>query len=361
MIPKRTRRLRARAATINHHDDEFEDYGPEPNMKLSHAFMIVLLLHLVAVGGLYIFNSMKAGKTQKAAVARSVSPQGGAPEQVGGNEPGSGDGNKAPQEPKEPKDPREDKAAVVAKASEAPKVSTTEKATASDATGTAQPNAVKATRPQNKGFLAGAKSALLKATGLGATAASVGTVSAQNATVAAGSNPPTQEPASVPAIAGPKTYIVKAGDTITRISSSLGVTIPDLEKVNGIAGNAVLRVGQVLKVPEKAIVQAAGDVASQAGKMAESVGQLPSALAATAGSVAGAVQGAVGGTNATAGSVAATGTEYTVAKGDSPYKIAKKFKITPDELMKANSITDPKKIQIGQKLTIPASSKKAAK
>jgi LysM repeat protein len=53
--------------------------------------------------------------------------------------------------------------------------------------------------------------------------------------------------------------------------------------------------------------------------------------------------------------------EYTVVKGDNPYKIAKKFRITPDELMKINGITDPKKIQIGQKLKIPAPQKKAAK
>ena len=46
-----------------------------------------------------------------------------------------------------------------------------------------------------------------------------------------------------------------------------------------------------------------------------------------------------------------------MVKGDSPYKIAKKFKVTPDELMKVNNITDPKKIQIGQKLKIPASQK----
>jgi LysM repeat protein len=53
--------------------------------------------------------------------------------------------------------------------------------------------------------------------------------------------------------------------------------------------------------------------------------------------------------------------EYTVVKGDSPYRIAKKFKITPEELMKENAITDPKKIQIGQRLKIPSSHKKMVK
>ena len=38
---------------------------------------------------------------------------------------------------------------------------------------------------------------------------------------------------------------------------------------------------------------------------------------------------------------------------------AKKFKTTPEELMKVNGITDPKKIQIGQKLKIPPPHKKS--
>lgn len=49
-----------------------------------------------------------------------------------------------------------------------------------------------------------------------------------------------------------------------------------------------------------------------------------------------------------------SGTTYTVAKGDSPVTIAKKFHVSYDELLKANKITDPKKLQIGQKLHIPA-------
>ena len=74
MIPKRTRRLRARAAAMSTPDSEFEEYGPEPNMKLSHAFLVVLMLHVVAVGGLYAFNSMKASKAPKLTTAKISSP-----------------------------------------------------------------------------------------------------------------------------------------------------------------------------------------------------------------------------------------------------------------------------------------------
>ena len=50
---------------------------------------------------------------------------------------------------------------------------------------------------------------------------------------------------------------------------------------------------------------------------------------------------------------------YTVAKGDNPVTIAKKFKVSYDDLLAANHIDDPRKLKIGQKLIIPP--KKAKK
>jgi LysM repeat protein len=44
---------------------------------------------------------------------------------------------------------------------------------------------------------------------------------------------------------------------------------------------------------------------------------------------------------------------YVVQKGDSPAGIAKKFKVSYADLLRTNSIEDPKKLQIGQKLMIP--------
>jgi LysM repeat protein len=44
---------------------------------------------------------------------------------------------------------------------------------------------------------------------------------------------------------------------------------------------------------------------------------------------------------------------YTVAKGDNPVVIAKKLKVSYDELLSLNHIDDPRKLQIGQKLLIP--------
>jgi LysM repeat protein len=44
---------------------------------------------------------------------------------------------------------------------------------------------------------------------------------------------------------------------------------------------------------------------------------------------------------------------YVVQGGDNPAKIAKKFKVSYADLVKVNSIDDPKKLKIGQKLVIP--------
>ena len=50
-----------------------------------------------------------------------------------------------------------------------------------------------------------------------------------------------------------------------------------------------------------------------------------------------------------------------MAKGDNPVSIAKKLKISYDDLMAVNHIDDPHKLQIGQKLIIPAKPTKPKK
>lgn len=58
---------------------------------------------------------------------------------------------------------------------------------------------------------------------------------------------------------------------------------------------------------------------------------------------------------------AETGKTYIVAKGDNPVTIAKKLKVSYDELIALNHIKDPRKLQIGQKLLIPHKTAKGNK
>jgi LysM repeat protein len=52
--------------------------------------------------------------------------------------------------------------------------------------------------------------------------------------------------------------------------------------------------------------------------------------------------------------VADSGKTYVVAKGDNPVTIAKKLHVSYDALLALNVIEDPRKLQIGQKLRVPA-------
>lgn len=57
LVPPR-KMLHARAVA---NEQEIDDYDgeAEPNMKLSHAFFVVLVLHVLAVGGVFAFNTLK--------------------------------------------------------------------------------------------------------------------------------------------------------------------------------------------------------------------------------------------------------------------------------------------------------------
>jgi len=59
--------------------------------------------------------------------------------------------------------------------------------------------------------------------------------------------------------------------------------------------------------------------------------------------------------------IAESGKSYVVAKGDNPVTIAKKFKVSYDDLIALNHIDDPRKLKIGQRLSIPEKTKTAKK
>jgi LysM repeat protein len=56
-----------------------------------------------------------------------------------------------------------------------------------------------------------------------------------------------------------------------------------------------------------------------------------------------------------------SGKTHVVAKGENPVTIAKKFKVSYDDLLALNHIDDPRKLKIGQKLLIPERTKPSKK
>jgi LysM repeat protein len=131
--------------------------------------------------------------------------------------------------------------------------------------------------------------------------------------------PPTTVAAAGGAVDSGQTYTVVSNDNLRKIATSLGVTLADLQALNGITDPDKIRSGQKLKVPTKR-------PATTTTK-----------ASATATTKAG-----------------ATGNTYTVKSGENLTKIAKDLGVTLTAMMTANNITDPDKIRAGQVLTVPA-------
>lgn len=113
------------------------------------------------------------------------------------------------------------------------------------------------------------------------------------------------------------TYVVRRGDSLSRIASQHGISVRDLRELNNLQGD-LIRVGQELRVPRQ------GEAA-----------QTPSAAPRSASQPQG------------------SGATYTVQAGDTPGAIANRFGVSTQELMRANNISDPRRMRVGQELTIP--------
>jgi LysM repeat protein len=212
-----------------------------------------------------------------------------------------------------------------------------------------------------------------------------------------------------------RTYLVKKGDSLWKISKLEGISVGDLSRANSLTKTSTLKVGQKLTVPaaakaEKAnvatasVVPTSSDTATstaavqtdaggasytvksgdslwkiarlqnvsvaaikQANSLSSNslkVGQklhLPTATAkAPADAAANTVSAGVAPTSSTAWQAPGTYQEngqtiHVVDFSESPATIAKKYGIKTDDLLKANNITDAKKVQYGQRLVIPQS------
>ena len=238
-MPRPRKKIDARVRSAN--PSLAEDYdADEPQTKLSSAFIVVLLLHFVAVGGIYAFNSIKSSRKDKEKASPATATQPAAKQAV-----------------------------------------------------TSQPSST----PEN-------------------TAAAMRTVSAP-------------APAFVATSSATKHYAVKQGDTLTSIAKSAGVTVAELETANGLKPASTLRIGQSLVLPAKGAAKPALETAKTEGSPKKADDSAPVASART----------------------------YTVKNGDRLLFIAKRFNVSPDELIAVNKIKDPAKLKIGQSLKIPAAKK----
>ncbi len=149
---------------------------------------------------------------------------------------------------------------------------------------------------------------------------------------------------------GEKPYIVRTGDNYARIAAAEGVEEGDLRQVNG---NVDIGPGLILKVPPKRIV--AEDppevTAIRRKTLADHDRGLVEAVPVDVTNAPRAQLVRPGVSHAA--TPAASGTTYVVQPGDSIFRIASRHKVSQQSLMRANGISDPRKMRTGMKLAIP--------
>lgn len=132
--------------------------------------------------------------------------------------------------------------------------------------------------------------------------------------------------------AGGTTYTVKSGDSLWKIARQQSTSVAAIKQANNLSGDS-LKVGQKLHIP-MATAKTGTDTAVNT------------------------VNAGIAPASSTAWQAPGTYTEngqtiHIVDFNESPATIAKKYGIKTDDLLKANNITDPKKVQYGQRLVIP--------
>jgi len=178
---------------------------------------------------------------------------------------------------------------------------------------------------------------------------------------------------TTPALAHTGTvYVVRPGDTLWGIAQRYGMSHITLARANGISPNAFVYIGQRLRIPTRGgtstpgtgsvYVVRAGDTLSG---LAQRFGVSLSALARANGLTTTSfiyigqrlrIPGS-GGSSTPATPPATGGTRtYVVRSGDTLSGIAVRFGVSLSALASANSIRNPSRIYVGQRLVIPGSS-----
>lgn len=177
-------------------------------------------------------------------------------------------------------------------------------------------------------------------------------------------------------------HTVRVGDTLASIAARYGTTVSALAKANGIANPNLIVVGRSLQIQGTARPSTPGPSAPSQGGGPQLPGQRHTVqrgdtiagiaarygirtadLVAWNGLVDGKIYAttrlvlfnpgtlpAVGGTTSTPGSV------HVVQAGQTLSSIASRHGVSASSIAKANGISDPNRVRVGQKLTIPGSS-----
>ena len=125
-------------------------------------------------------------------------------------------------------------------------------------------------------------------------------------------------------------YVVQAGDTLFRISRAHGLSVEELQALNGLEGNAI-EVGQRLRLSDRV------PMPTQAAVPAVIPPSQPDTPTPASGPPA---------------ETPASASVHVVAPGETLFRIALRYDATVDDLRRLNAI-DGDRIEVGQRLRLP--------
>ena len=174
---------------------------------------------------------------------------------------------------------------------------------------------------------------------------------------------PVKVESSAPAVAGSGEYVVRSGDSLSKIAVRNGTTVKALREVNQLKSDSI-RIGQKLKLPAGAVAK----VAAPAVVPAVESTPAPVPPAATPAPVVPAPEPAVDAVPAVtaegvpplpagldASSTPESSFKYTIQPGDLPEDVAKKFGLTSQQVLDFNGLTAAS-FTSGKEIKIPVAS-----
>lgn len=342
---------------------ENNDSNPKPQktggLKLMTVFIGVLALHVVVIGGITVYHLVNGGnsdpdlvtdKTHKsvkvtpdgATVSDGLLPDGTADKSATASADNTGNPVTIP----------------------APPTTSPTDATASTATPSPAPVTPVTPTPMASNPDANAPSGPIQSgpviTPPGSPAPASEVAAQQEATPAADSD-----------ATGGTPYVVKSHDSLARIAHQHHIKLAALRSANNLKSD-LLQIGQKLTIPAKTQVAATTAPAASADSDHTNLSDSAPLKAKPVTSSSEPDRTLLGDSPVTSKAVSGSQHDnamvssggsrhgYTVEKGDTLNKIARKFHTSPNAIMALNNITDARKLRLGQKLKMPSRESRSA-
>ncbi len=170
-----------------------------------------------------------------------------------------------------------------------------------------------------------------------------------------------QGASTLPAVGDQPTYQVQSGDTLSLIALRYSVTVDELVQANGLADPDMIYIGQTLVIPRE---QPQGNGQIHTVQTGESLAMIAKRYGVSTEQIIAAnslpdINSIYSGQQLTIPTAAASPVEntedvtYTLQRGDSLYRVSLVFGVTVDDLLAANNLSGPNAVYPGLVVRIP--------